>query len=69
MKLTDDLTVRVGEAANCLRKQRAIKAVKCWKDGGKGLAHIPKGAITKVFVRGKSRLVSLKGRRRKGVAN
>ena len=49
VKLREDMIVRVEEAANCLRKQWSMNAVKCWRDGGIGLAHNPKWALTKLL--------------------
>lgn len=35
MKLQDDTSVRVDEAATFLRKELAMNTDKCWGDGGK----------------------------------
>lgn len=47
MKLKDDTSVRVDEAASYLRKQLAMNADKCWGDGGKGFTPDPKCMLIK----------------------
>lgn len=47
MKLKDDTSVRVNEAASFLRKQLVMNADKCWGDGGKGFTPDPKCMLIK----------------------
>lgn len=47
IKLKDDTSIHVDEAASFLRKQLAKNADKCWGDGGKGFTHDPKCMLIK----------------------